>query len=171
VLWQKERLLNLAIKLVPSDVSTIAWLDCDIIFEKADWANEAKDQLEDLNIVQPFSDVLDLGREDHEISAAHHNVEPSFPGFASWLSQSESEPAALLSAQARFRGGGLAWAARREILQNHGLYDAMIAGGGDRAVVSAIYGQFGTLIKLNHLNNARAKHYLILGGPIFPGRG
>ena len=29
VLWQKERLLNLAIKAVPPNASSIAWIDCD----------------------------------------------------------------------------------------------------------------------------------------------
>jgi hypothetical protein len=33
VLWQKERLLNLAIKSVPLYVKSIAWLDCDVIFD------------------------------------------------------------------------------------------------------------------------------------------
>jgi hypothetical protein len=39
VLWQKERLLNLAIKLVPLHVKSIAWLDCDVIFDRPDWAD------------------------------------------------------------------------------------------------------------------------------------
>jgi hypothetical protein len=167
ILWQKERLLNLAIKSVPSDVSNIAWLDCDVIFERSDWVDEAKKRLRDLSVVQPFSNVLDLDREDHEISRAHHYAPPSLQGIVSLVDQTRLAPAIVLSAQARFRSGGLAWVARREILEDYGLYDAMIAGGGDRAVVSAMYGQFETLIKLNQLNSVRAKHYLAWAHPYY----
>jgi hypothetical protein len=165
ILWQKERLLNLAIKSVPSDVSIIACLDCDLIFERSDWVDESKKQIEDLNVVQPFSNVLDLDREDHEISMAHRYAPPSLQGVVSSVGQTKLAPAVLLGTQTRFRGGGLAWVVRREILENHGLYDAMIAGGGDRAIVSAIYGQFETLIKLNQLNRARREHYLAWAQP------
>jgi hypothetical protein len=36
----------------------------------------------------------------------------------------------------------------------------MIAGGGDRASASAMYGQFEGLIKLYSFNKARQEHYL-----------
>ena len=51
VLWQKERLLNFAIKAVPSDVKRIAWLDCDVILKRADWVEEAKRQLNEFNVI------------------------------------------------------------------------------------------------------------------------
>jgi hypothetical protein len=35
VLWQKERLLNLAIKAAPAGVKHIAWFDCDVILQRA----------------------------------------------------------------------------------------------------------------------------------------
>jgi hypothetical protein len=167
VLWQKERLLNVAIKSVPPNVDSIAWLDCDVIFERSNWIDEAKKQLKDRTVVQPFSNVLDLDWKDHEISMAHHYAPPSLQGIVSMMDQTRLAPAVVLSAQARFRSGGLAWVARRELLEDHGLYDAMIAGGGDRAVVSAMYGQFETLIKLNQLNSARGKHYLAWALPYY----
>jgi len=33
VLWQKERLLNVALKSLPQVCDKVAWLDCDIVFE------------------------------------------------------------------------------------------------------------------------------------------
>ena len=42
VLWQKERLLNIAIQSVPKNGKNIAWLDCDVIFERPDWMDEAE---------------------------------------------------------------------------------------------------------------------------------
>src|SRR5262245_55052458 len=38
VLWQKERLLNLAVQATPDEGKQIAWLDCDVVFANADWA-------------------------------------------------------------------------------------------------------------------------------------
>ncbi len=55
---------------------------------------------------------------------------------------------------------GLAWAANRRLLEDHGLYDAAIAGGGDSFMVSAMYGQFDTAMKKLALNAARQRHYL-----------
>src|SRR5262249_17769770 len=65
ILWQKERLLNLAIKSVPVDVKNVAWIDCDVVFERLDWMDEAEHQLDTVNIVQPFSEVVDLTADGH----------------------------------------------------------------------------------------------------------
>jgi hypothetical protein len=37
---------------------------------------------------------------------------------------------------------GLAWAARRDVLQRHHLYDACIIGGGDGAIAAGVVGNF-----------------------------
>ena len=41
MLWQKERLLNLALKALPNGCNKVAWLDCDIIFDRPDWVEAA----------------------------------------------------------------------------------------------------------------------------------
>ena len=46
VLWQKERLLNVALQAVPSSCTKVAWLDCDILFDTPNWI-EAADGLLD----------------------------------------------------------------------------------------------------------------------------
>jgi hypothetical protein len=61
VLWQKERLLNIAVRSVPQNARNIAWLDCDVIFERTDWMHEAELKLREVNIVQLYSDLVDLG--------------------------------------------------------------------------------------------------------------
>lgn len=73
VLWQKERLLNLAIKAVLSNVKNIAWFDCDTILQRPDWAEEANRQLDKLNVIQLFSDVVDVSPEQYEKQPALHN--------------------------------------------------------------------------------------------------
>jgi hypothetical protein len=161
VLWQKERLLNVALKSVPPDVDNIAWLDSDVIFERSDWVDEANKQLEAFYIVQLFSDIVDL-TQDHKSTTGHHDAAPSGRGVVSLLGERNSGIAAILEqvAQARSKCVGFAWAARREILEKHGLYDAMVVGGGVRALAAAMYGQFETLAKVYQLNGARQQHYL-----------
>jgi hypothetical protein len=83
VLWQKERLLNLAVKAVPAGVNNIAWLDCDVILQRADWIDEAKRQLDEFNVVQLFSDAIHLDREDYEKKSTHENGHAVVPGVAS----------------------------------------------------------------------------------------
>jgi hypothetical protein len=38
VMWQKERLINLALRHLPGDCTKVAWLDSDILFANPDWA-------------------------------------------------------------------------------------------------------------------------------------
>ena len=163
VLWQKERLLNLAIKSVPPNVNSIAWIDCDVIFERSDWVNEAKLLLRASNVVQLFSDQVDLKPADHQTNADYQAALPSGRGIISLISENkfrQSDLASTLDRNRRSFAWGLAWAARREILEAHGLYDAMIAGGGTRALVSAIYADFDKVIEAAQFNAAQREHYL-----------
>jgi hypothetical protein len=57
---------------------------------------------------------------------------------------------------------GYAWAAGRELLENHGLYDACIVGGGDAAMVRAAYGRFEDALRLQCLDR---DHYLAWAMP------
>src|SRR5689334_5884496 len=38
VMWQKERLLNLALSALPPDCRKVVWVDCDVVFDSEDWA-------------------------------------------------------------------------------------------------------------------------------------
>ncbi len=167
VLWQKERLLNVALKSVPSSARNIAWLDCDVIFDRPDWADAANEQLNTSNVVQLFSDLVDLGRED--ALDRRHEIPPSAHGVVGLISENRFSQADVMpSARKNKRGftqGGLAWAIRRPILEQHGLYDAMIAGGGARAQVRALYANFDEHIKATHFTAAQRDHYLTWAVP------
>src|SRR6185503_4662475 len=129
VLWQKERLLNLAVKSVPAGVNNIAWLDCDVILQRADWIDEAKRQLGEFNVVQLFSDAIHLDREDYEKEPTHENGHAVVPGVASLPNVRDLlAKRKLPSKKVRFNPG-LAWAANRTLVDNHGFYDAAIVGG------------------------------------------
>jgi hypothetical protein len=163
VLWQKERLLNIALRSVPAYVNNIAWIDCDVIFERSDWADEAIKQLKKSNVVQLLSHQVDLGPEDHHNNFNYRDRAPSGQGIISMASADRSGQARVLPTPGPNRRSfawGLAWAARRKILEDHGLYDAMIVGGGTRAMVSAMYGEFDEIVAAFQLNRARQEHYL-----------
>jgi hypothetical protein len=121
VLWQKERLLNLAIDALPSDVDAVAWLDADLIWLNRDWPAEACRLLERYNAVQLFEHVVDSDREGHlgQRSPGHVYAKLNGMGYG--------------------RPGG-AWAARREAIAC-GLYDRHVIGGGDSATLSAWEGR------------------------------
>jgi len=123
VVWQKERLLNLAVKSVPSHEEYISWVDCDAIFERSDWLDEAKKQFVSHNVVQLFSDQVDLAPEDHGTNFAYHGTPPSGHGIVSLIANNKFRQSDVTPTSGRNRRSfawGLAWAARREILENHG---------------------------------------------------
>jgi hypothetical protein len=163
LLWQKERLLNIALRSVPQNINTIAWIDCDVIFESQDWARDAELQLAKVNIVQLFSDLVDLSPEDRQPKNNGRKLPATGHGIVSAIKSGAITHLGTATAtwqSIRAFPTGVAWAARREVLEKHGLYDALIIGGGDSAMIHAIYGQFEQETQLHHLNKARREHYL-----------
>ncbi len=121
VLWQKERLLNLAIHALPADVDAVAWLDADLIWLNRDWVMEARRLLEHYNVVQLFENIYDTDQDGRlgQKFLGHVYAKTHGLGYG--------------------RPGG-AWTARREVLAG-GLYDRHIVGGGDTAAVFAWEGR------------------------------
>jgi len=54
IMWQKERLLNIALGAVPDKVEDLAWIDCDLVFESPDWPEAARRALKSDNVIQLF---------------------------------------------------------------------------------------------------------------------
>ena len=142
VLWQKERLLNVALKSLPDDCDKVAWLDCDIIFESDDWVESAGRALDEFALVHLFQERNELPMDftpDNSDSwratlKAHSVVYQLATGAAT------AEEAVTLGGLQRRSTSGLAWMSNRDILEEHGLYDACIIGSGDKAVISAALG-------------------------------
>ena len=134
VMWQKERLLNLAIASLPPRVTKVAWLDGDILFANPRWAQETCARLERFAVVQPFASVVRLPRGHAEFAGAGQHWE----GFAAVFARDR----ALLRRGHFDRHGhsGFAWAAQREWVETHGLYDACVAGSGDHMMAHAFAG-------------------------------
>lgn len=61
-IWVKECMINLAVKrLLPKDWKYVCWSDTDIAWRDPNWAQETMHQLQHFQVVQPWSDALDLG--------------------------------------------------------------------------------------------------------------
>ncbi|PRC94347.1 hypothetical protein [Solimicrobium silvestre] len=163
-LWQKERLLNVAVNHLPSDVEYIVFVDCDIIFERSDWADELQRVLEHFPVVQCYSELVDLPK-DHNSSEKMPN---SISGYSvAWLAQSGELDGPLKSDTARRRSSaGGAWAVRRDLIKKHNLYDVMVLGGADRLFAYACLGKFEEAITLARLGPRRAQHYLDWAKPL-----
>lgn len=164
VLWQKERLLNVAIKSVPRDVKNIAWLDCDILFDRNDWVEEAESQLNERhNVIQLFSDFIYLNKEDTGMLLRNCGSHLTIPGLVALYNKTGAMPLerlAVSAAGAVTYNPGLAWAAKTEIFAQHGFFDLAIIGAGDLYMANSIYGTMNSIIKLHALNPSRIESYL-----------
>lgn len=127
VLWHKERLLNLLLRRVPEQYDKIAWIDADVLFEKAEWPAEAARRLEEVPVVQLFEEVLQLDRDDQ-------------PGESRWsVAWGHARDGARAGQFGQYHPG-FAWAARRELLEEHGLLDNHVLGGADSVMACAMFG-------------------------------
>jgi hypothetical protein len=161
-LWQKERLLNLALKKIPKSIENIAWIDCDIFFESQDWHKKAVAQLKNNNVIQLFSDVYYLkpGLKDR----SKKNILGSQQGLVA------SQHASKIHHESKYDKKfhpGLAWAAKKKLLNEHRLYDSLIIGGGDSALSYALYGKYEASKKHHFLSDLQFNHYLNWAQPFY----
>jgi hypothetical protein len=161
VLWQKERLLNVALQRLPEACRTVVWIDCDVVFGATDWTQRTIALLERFKLVQPFSH-LHWMRRDWEPGRAQPKTQLLWS--VPFLIASGTPPAACLGASQSERSPGYAWAADREFIEAHGLYDACIIGGGDIALARAAYGCFDLAVSRQYLNR---DHYRAWADPFY----
>ena len=135
ILWQKERLLNYGLTLLPPSCKYVAWLDSDIIFED-DWATAAIRKFEaGASVIQLFDRVFHLPPNDERYRGRHVACQAGYaaqavePEFRRRRLSGELPPAAP----------GFAWAARRDLLVA-GLYDRHVLGGNDGIFIGACLG-------------------------------
>jgi hypothetical protein len=157
VLWQKERLLNLALQALPDECRKVVWVDCDIIFESKDWVSRLSKSLDQFALVQPFQALYQMPPswtpgQPLPPEAEQWHSGPSLIASGMPIPACVSVPASQINC-----ARGAAWAANRKLLEKHTLYDACIVGGGDSAIVRAAYGRFDDARRLQYLSGG---HYL-----------
>ena len=138
LIWQKERMLNLALEHVPSECTKVVWADGDLLFESPDWLSRTSAALEDYVVVQPFDRCIRLPRG--HLSYRGETQEGSEPAesFAACFARDPS-----LAHHEIYRNHGhtgFAWAARRDFLDACGFYDRCLTGSSDHLMAHVFAG-------------------------------
>lgn len=155
VMWQKERLLNHALAHLPPACRYVAWVDCDILFGANDWCEQVEAALQKVPLVQAF-DLAHHTPKEARLEA--FQISPDWmvrPSMASLVSRGVPFEECCNGFQLGTQGKptpGMAWAARRELIEAHGLFDATIIGGGDTALACAAHGRPDLMPKKHHMN-------------------
>lgn len=146
ILWQKERLLNLALEHLPAECTAVAWLDCDIVFANPEWPTQAKDLLAKHQLIQLFDRVVYLPQEMSSMDLMKQALVDSAsyywqPGAVSNARKPHPLSYPKISQRGTSTTGnpGMAWAAQRPLLDRHGLYDRAIVGSGDLFLHAALF--------------------------------
>jgi hypothetical protein len=139
VMFQKERMLNLALPHLHPECTKVAWLDADIVFERADWVKAASTALDEYVVIQPFEECYRLPRG----ALAYAGCGERWCSFAAAYHQTSR-----VVATGRYKEHGhvgFAWAARRALLDKVGLRDADPNGHGDHLMAHAMLGDWNTV--------------------------
>lgn len=110
IMWQKERLINLAVERLPDSIDKVAWIDSDIEFLDPDWFDKTERELDSCDVVQLWNECnwLDrFGETQYVMDSVADKGPGNHPGFA--------------------------WAMRREYFP---LPDRYIVGGADSALAA-----------------------------------
>jgi hypothetical protein len=137
VMWQKERLLNVALAAAPPHAEKIVAIDSDVIFLDDDPWPAVSCALDRTPLLHAYSHVYYLPA-DHSLDVGfiRQTRDPCL-GFG-WLRQQGRSTLALCNPDWKNSSDdppvsyGLAWAFRREVFAERGFYDAWIIGGGTR---------------------------------------
>jgi len=145
VLWQKERLLNVAVSALPPRCTKVAWLDADILFARPDWAVLTSKLLDTYAVVQVFDHVVRLPKNatafPTENPLSMHETRDTPESIESFACVFSHHPKVHLGGHYHEHGhSGFGWAARKDVLLRVGLFDTSLSGSGDHLIAHAAVG-------------------------------
>lgn len=162
-LWQKERLLNRAMAELPPECRAVVWLDCDVAFFNDGWPELTLKALERWPLVQPFEAFHQIALSDGRVPEIPVDRTPDAARSLASRMLDGSVPLSIFSSIGSSRRfayePGFAWAARREVVEDTGLYDSLVLGCGDKAMASAAYGRFNDTVEAYRMSEPHANHY------------
>ena len=166
IMWQKERLLNIALEAVPDKDEDLAWIDCDLVFKLADWPEAARQALKSDNVIQLFSEVRYLDKSSTDKLEFNSVPDLLRSSAGSQLSTGEFKDVCLVRAEsigarkAAWPANGFALAAKKSIIREIKLYDHGVLDGNDILFLCAIYGEFEIAMERLKHNHIQRRHYL-----------
>jgi hypothetical protein len=157
VMWQKERLLNLAVDALPPECTKVISIDCDVVFADGGWREKTVRLLDQVPLVHGFSELHHM---PPGWTPDRHDMEPRHVRPSPVALVRKGRPLAEILRGIKI-AYGFAWAAPRDLFRNRRFYDACIVGGGDFATVCAAYQDFEVALRYHHMNGAhRHDHFL-----------
>jgi hypothetical protein len=160
VMWQKERLLNIALHKLPDQCKYIMWLDCDIVFEREDWLASTVEALHNSVLIQPYSIVYDVQQGTDVSDTLPGNVLMQRESMAWKICHGTIDFDSTSTSMLGHYSPGHAWAVQRAAVEQSGFYDAMILGSGDFAMAMAAVEHHDDIVRSYGMNASQAKHYL-----------
>jgi hypothetical protein len=172
VMWQKERLLNIAVSRLPPECTHVAWLDCDLIFEREDLGEAVLAALDTRPLVQLFdcaahlaeTPLATLGGLDFARAPGTYEREGAASAREA-AARAGLPPPVLASVQDQDYLGpkpcvGFAWAARRSFLERHPFFDEWIIGGGDSAYFHAAIGMPEHVVQHHFIDGSHRDRFM-----------
>lgn len=138
--WTKENLINLGIQQAP-EAEYIAWIDADVFYERAGWAEDAVHALQLYRWIQPWAQAIDRGPAGEVLNAGR--VHGSF-------AKQYEEGRALIPDRHGWRADysspyphpGFAWASTRRVLEyTGGLFELAGMGASDHTMALSLVGK------------------------------
>jgi len=159
LIWQKERMLNVALKHLPVECTKVVWADGDLIFEADDWLDRTSEALETHVVVQPFDRCVRLPQGHLRYQGQSQEESETTESFASCY---ERDPTLAHREIYRNHGHtGFVWAAQRTFLEDCGFYDGCITGSSDHLMAHIYAGALSSqcIPKMIGEGHALALHF------------
>lgn len=133
ILWQKERLLNIAISHLPPTCKKIIWIDADIIFKNSNWVKQTSDSLNTYNVIQPFKEAILLSSEETKLNFFPHDSNHKLHGV---VHEAKTNPHKTKSEILKSHPGYV-WAINLDCIKEIGFYDKIPLHFSDWTMASA----------------------------------
>jgi hypothetical protein len=142
--WIKESLINLGFRHITSKyqhAKYFAWIDADVFFNDQGWAQETLHQLQTFEVVQPWSDAVDLG--------PNGNILQHFKSFGYQHQRRVPKQKHPSQTYRQYAHSGFAWACTRKFAEtvmgaggsNGFMPDWCILGSADHHAAFAMIGE------------------------------
>ncbi|HUH92836.1 MAG TPA: hypothetical protein VL742_06770 [Casimicrobiaceae bacterium] len=131
------------------------------MFERDNWAEQALRALQRVPLLQPFQRVYEPPADSRDPCGTIPSDAPLGDSLAH-LQSLGLVTSDMLQGAMRLKSrsnSGLAWVARREVIDRDGFYDACVMGSGNRAMVCAALGTPADAIRYICMTPAWAEHY------------
>jgi len=153
IVWQKEALLNIALKRLPDDCDKVVWLDNDILFKNEAWVKETSRLLENYKVIQPYSVALYLseGQDEEDPLKIPYGFGEGRQMYGLAYRVAVYGQAAVSYSFEKSGHMGFGWAFRRDCIEELTFLDSAIFHNGDSLMAFSFYNSW---VRFRHPSNS-----------------